>query len=80
MSWKKHVKIDARYFRPTEVENLIADSGKANKGLGWKPKITFNDLVKIMVDADMRAAGLKPVGEGDKILKEKFPERWWKID
>ena len=33
-----------------------------------------------MVDADMRKVGLKPIGEGDKILKEKFPHRWWKVD
>jgi GDPmannose 4,6-dehydratase len=80
LDWSKYVKIDARYFRPTEVEYLVADSKKAIKELDWKPKITFNNLVKIMVDADMRAAGLKAIGEGDKILKEKFPNRWWKID
>ena len=38
----------------------------------------FGDLVKIMVDSDMRAAGLKPIGEGDKLLAKKFPDRWWK--
>jgi len=38
------------------------------------------DLVKIMVDADMRACGLEPIGEGDKILQKKFPHRWWKAD
>jgi GDPmannose 4,6-dehydratase len=80
LDWKKYVKIDARYFRPTEVEYLVADSNKAIKELDWKPKITFNNLVKIMVDADMRATGLRAIGEGDKVLKEKFPHRWWKID
>jgi len=80
LDWQKYVKIDQRYFRPTEVEELIADPTKAKEKLNWQPKITFKDLVKIMVDADMRVIGLKPIGEGDKILKEKFPERWWKID
>jgi len=80
LDWQKYVKIDRRYFRPTEVEELIADPTKAKEKLNWQPKITFKDLVKIMVDADMRAVGLKPIGEGDKILKEKFPNRWWKID
>ncbi|MDP3732389.1 MAG: GDP-mannose 4,6-dehydratase [Candidatus Omnitrophota bacterium] len=80
LDWKKYVKIDTRYFRPTEPGNLIADSAKARKKLGWKPRATFSDLVKIMVDADMRACGLKPVGDGDKILKEKFPHKWWKGD
>jgi GDPmannose 4,6-dehydratase len=52
------VKIDPSYFRPTEVEVLIADKEKSEKKLGWKPKIKFNDLVKIMIDADMR--GCRP--------------------
>lgn len=54
-----HVIIDNRYFRPTEVENLIADATKARMDLGWKPKTGFNDLVKIMVDADMKLLGVK---------------------
>ncbi len=80
LDWNKHVKIDKRYFRPTEVDELVADTSKVRKELGWQPKITFSDLVKIMVDADMRALGLKAIGEGDKILKDKFPQRWWEID
>jgi len=76
----KYVRIDPAYFRPTEVEVLIADPKKAVKQLAWKPKIKFNDLVKIMVDADMRAAGLEPVGEGDRILQKKFPDRFWVSD
>ncbi len=80
LGWKKYVKIDQRYFRPTEVENLLADTTKANKQLNWQPKIGFKDLIKIMVDADMRAVGLESIGEGDKILKKKFPDRWWERD
>jgi len=80
IDWEKHVKIDQKYFRPTETEDLVADSSKAKKAIGWKPKIKFKDLIKIMVDADMRKAGLKPIGEGDKLLKKKFPDRWWKTD
>jgi GDPmannose 4,6-dehydratase len=76
----KYVKIDKRYFRPTEVDHLIADTGMAKKDLGLDLKVKFGDLVKVMVDADMRAAGLKPIGEGDKLLEKKFPERWWKAD
>ena len=75
-----HMKIDAKYFRPTEVEVLIADAKKARKILGWNPKIRFNDLVKIMVDADFRSIGLDPIGEGDNILNKKFPKRYWKKD
>ncbi len=65
---KERVRIDQRYFRPTEVEVLIADATKAKKELGWNPKVTFKDLVRIMVDADMEAVGLSPRGEGKKIL------------
>jgi GDPmannose 4,6-dehydratase len=74
------VKIDKRYFRPTEVDVLTADSRKAKKELALDFRIKFRDLVKIMIDADLRAAGLKPVGEGDAILRKKFPERWWGVD
>ena len=50
---------------------LTADAGKARRELGWEPRITFKELVRIMVDADTEAAGLKPIGEGKKILLEK---------
>lgn len=80
LDWDEYVKIDPRYLRPTDVGELIADSSNAKENLGWQPKIKFKELVKIMIDADMRKAGLKPIGEGDKILKEKFPHRWWRID
>ncbi|MBI5893486.1 MAG: GDP-mannose 4,6-dehydratase [Deltaproteobacteria bacterium] len=80
LDWKRHVKIDKKYFRPTEVDVLTANPKKAKRMLKWETKVTFNDLVKIMVDADMRAIGLKPIGGGDKILNKKFPNRWWKKD
>ncbi len=64
------VEIDPRYFRPTEVELLLADISKANKELKWEPKITFQELVKIMMDSDLASAGVKTSGEGEKILKE----------
>lgn len=80
LDWRRHVKTDKYYFRPTEVGRLIANSLKARKELGWRPKVKFKELVKIMVDADMRAIGARPVGEGDKILRKHFPNRWWKKD
>ena len=54
LDWQKHVEIDPRYFRPAEVELLIGDYSKAKKKLGWEPKTKFNDLVKLMVDEDIR--------------------------
>lgn len=77
---EKHVKIDQKYFRPTEVEALQADPSRAEKKLGWRAKITFPDLVKIMVDSDMKDAGLNPIGDGYKILDKTFPNRWWMKD
>lgn len=71
LDWRKYVEIDPRYFRPTEVDCLLADPGKAERVLGWKARITFRDLVRVMVDADLAAAGLTPPGDGQRILKEK---------
>jgi GDPmannose 4,6-dehydratase len=75
-----YVRIDQNYYRPNETEDLLADTTKIRKTMNWEPKVRFKDLVKIMVDADMRKAGLTPIGEGDKILSEKFPNKWWKMD
>jgi GDPmannose 4,6-dehydratase len=68
LDWKQYVKIDPRYFRPTEVELLLADYTKAKKKLGWSPRVTFKELVRVMVDADLEGAGLKAPGEGKGIL------------
>jgi GDPmannose 4,6-dehydratase len=58
------IQIDPRYFRPTEVEALQADTRKAKKNLGWEPKVTFEELVKIMVDCDVKTVGLSSACEG----------------
>ena len=71
LSWNDYVEIDPRYFRPTEVDLLLADSSKVREKLGWDPIINFQDLVKIMVDYDMKFVGLVPPGEGIKALEEK---------
>lgn len=65
------IEIDPKYFRPTEVDFLQADITKARQKLGWEPRTAFDELVKIMVDYDMKLIGLKPVGEGIKISKAK---------
>jgi GDPmannose 4,6-dehydratase len=80
LNWEDYVRTDQKYFRPIETEDLRADSTKIKKTVGWNPKIRFKQLVKIMVDADMRRVGLKPIGEGDEILRKEFPDRWWKVD
>jgi len=56
VDWQKHVKEDPRYFRPTEVDFLCGDATKARTELGWKPKVTFAELVKMMVEHDLELA------------------------
>jgi GDPmannose 4,6-dehydratase len=60
LDWQNYVEFDERYLRPAEVELLIGDASKAMKKLGWKPSVTFEELVVLMVDADLEALGLQP--------------------
>ena len=68
LDWRKYVAIDPRYFRPTEIAHLQADPSAAKQGLGWAARMTFRDLVRIMVDADLEAFGLSSPGEGGRSL------------
>jgi GDPmannose 4,6-dehydratase len=52
-SWEPYVEIDARYFRPTEVDSLLGDASKAKERLGWEPVVRFSELVRLMVEADI---------------------------
>ncbi len=56
LDWSDHVDVDRRYLRPAEVDLLQGDASKAHRQLGWKPKVTFPELVKMMVDADLELA------------------------
>ena len=56
LDWRKHVEIDPRYFRPAEVDVLLGDAAKARKELGWEPKVTFEQLVAMMIDNDWKLA------------------------
>ncbi|HEY8952342.1 MAG TPA: GDP-mannose 4,6-dehydratase, partial [Candidatus Dormibacteraeota bacterium] len=56
----EHLQIDPRYFRPTEVDELCGDAGKAARLLDWRPSTSFEQIVRIMVEADLRAAGIDP--------------------
>lgn len=56
LDWKEYVEIDPSYYRPTEVDLLVGDPSKARRILGWEPKVTFKELVKLMVDYDMDLA------------------------
>jgi GDPmannose 4,6-dehydratase len=65
------VELDPRYFRPTEVEHLQADVTKAKQNLDWQPRTTFDELIKIMVDYDLKMVGLECPGEGIAVCIEK---------
>ena len=71
LDWEKYVKIDPKYYRPTEVEFLHSDASKARDRLGWRPRVSFQELVRIMIDYDLEAEGLTSPGEGRKILARK---------
>ena len=62
------VRIDPRYYRPTEVDFLQADASRARERLGWEPCVSFSDLVRVMTAADMTAAGLAPPEDTSSIL------------
>ncbi|MGL5081479.1 MAG: GDP-mannose 4,6-dehydratase [Microcoleaceae cyanobacterium] len=65
LNWQDYVKFDERYLRPAEVDLLIGDSSKAREKLGWEPSITFEELVKLMVNSDLKAVeAIKELGNG----------------
>ncbi|HMA53275.1 MAG TPA: GDP-mannose 4,6-dehydratase, partial [Acidobacteriota bacterium] len=71
LDWERHVEIDPRYFRPTEVIDLRADCALAREKLQWEPRIGFEDLVKIMTDSDLESAGVPGPGGGSRIVRDK---------
>ncbi len=61
LNWQDYVEFDERYLRPAEVDLLIGDPAKAKQKLGWEPSVTFEQLVSLMVEADLKALGLVPL-------------------
>ncbi|MBD2530029.1 GDP-mannose 4,6-dehydratase [Nostoc flagelliforme FACHB-838] len=67
LNWQDYVEFDERYLRPSEVDLLIGDSSKARQNLGWAPSVTFEELVSLMVEADLQALGhTSPNGNGSQ--------------
>ncbi|HYX42794.1 MAG TPA: GDP-mannose 4,6-dehydratase, partial [Pyrinomonadaceae bacterium] len=56
LDWREYVEIDPRYFRPAEVDLLLGDATKARQVLGWEPKVGFTELVRLMVEHDLKLA------------------------
>jgi GDPmannose 4,6-dehydratase len=63
LDWREHVKIEPRFYRPAEVDALEGDASKARQALGWSPKVTFRDLTRMMVDADLELARRERAGK-----------------
>lgn len=61
LDWREYVELDPKYLRPTEVDYLVGDASKAKTAFGWEPKVTFKELVRLMVDADVEL--LKSAGK-----------------
>lgn len=82
LDWHDYVEFDERYLRPAEVDLLIGDPTKAKQKLGWEPSVTFEELVKLMVDADLQALGLtSPNGNGQQSSDKVFlPVRGTTVD
>ena len=70
LDWREYVTENPRYLRPTEVSLLRADPSEAKRWLGWEPVVTFRDLVRIMMDADLEAASLPAPGQGKRCLTD----------
>ena len=64
LDWQQYVEIDPRYYRPTEVDLLLGDAGKARKVLGWEPKVSFRQLAQMMTEADLQLA------QNEKVIKD----------
>lgn len=65
------IEIDPRYFRPAEGNHLCANINKAKRMLNWQPRVTFQELIEIMADYDMKLVGIQPPGQGEAISKSK---------
>jgi GDPmannose 4,6-dehydratase len=64
LEWQKYVRLDPAFLRPAEVDHLIGDSSKARSVLGWEPKVSFEQLIAMMVDADLARVAAQPVQTG----------------
>jgi GDPmannose 4,6-dehydratase len=65
LDWQKYVEVDPKFIRPAEVDCLCGDATKAREKLGWEPEVTFEELIKMMVEADMEAVRAGANGNGN---------------
>ena len=76
IDWKGHVDIDPRYYRPTEVDLLLGDASKAREKLGWEPKVSFKELVRLMIEHDMELAQTEQAAHAAKETPPTGKVRW----
>ena len=79
LHWQQHVETDPRYFRPAEVDILLGDATKARAALGWEPKVSFKELVRLMVDHDLALARQENATQQAKGLKPATKAGWGTI-
>ncbi len=76
LDWQKYVEIDPRYYRPTEVDLLLGDATKARHNLGWKPKVSFKELVRLMVANDLKLAEQEQAAHASQGKETVAKARW----
>jgi GDPmannose 4,6-dehydratase len=79
LDWQEHVETDPRYFRPAEVDLLLGDARKARKALGWEPKVSFKELVTLMVDHDLELARQERTAQQEKGPEPEGKAGWGTI-
>ena len=79
LDWQEYVETDPRYFRPAEVDLLLGDASKARAALGWEPKVSFKELVRLMVDHDLELAKQESATQQAKGLESVTKAGWGTI-
>jgi GDPmannose 4,6-dehydratase len=79
LDWKEYVEIDPLYYRPAEIDMLRGDAAKARRVLGWKPKVTFEALVRLMVDHDLGLARQETETQKIRSSETRNKARWANI-
>jgi len=74
LDWRRHVEVDSQYYRPTEIDCLLGDASHAREALGWVPKTRFRDLVRLMVDADVRLLADSLSGQTERTMSARAGE------
>src|SRR5438270_11967367 len=75
LDWQQYVEVDRAYFRPAEVPDLCGDPSKARARLGWRPKISFEQMIREMLESDLAATGVRPADVLRRPVRSGLPRR-----